>query len=65
MYVNRAFSGTELGTAANPFKTVSKSVFAVRKGGNIYIEQGSYPERMILDKAMTLHSRNGAAVIAL
>lgn len=63
IYADSSFTGAELGTVTNPFRSVLKSVFAVQNGGNVYIEQGSYDERLTIDKPMTLHSQNGTAKI--
>jgi len=65
VYVNGSYTGTEKGTVTQPFNTVEEGVFAVRKGTayTLYIEAGSYDEPMVIDKAMTLLSRNGVATI--
>ena len=63
VYVNGAYAGPELGTVAQPFITVLKGVYAVQSGHNVYIEYNSYFEHPTIHKAMSLHSRNGIAVI--
>ena len=63
IYIDTSFTGTELGTIPNPFRTVLKGTFAVARGHNVHIEQGTYNEQFTIDKAMTLYSRNGTVVI--
>ncbi|MGD8397020.1 MAG: hypothetical protein PVF43_16240, partial [Candidatus Eiseniibacteriota bacterium] len=63
IYVDAAFGGFELGTLAQPFTRVIKGVFAVERTQNVHIEAGTYNESMVIDKAMTLRSQNGSAVI--
>jgi hypothetical protein len=65
VYVNGSYTGTEQGTVTQPFNTVEEGVFAVRAGTayTLYIEAGSYDEQMVIDKAMTLRSRNGVVTI--
>jgi hypothetical protein len=64
-YVNGSYAGIEKGTVSQPFNTVTEGVFAVRAGTaySIYIEAGNYAQPMVIDKAMTLRSRNGIARI--
>jgi hypothetical protein len=62
-YVDNNYGGTEWGTAAQPLRTILKGVYAVRNGYHVYIDAGTYNERFTIDKAMTLHSMNGAVVI--
>jgi hypothetical protein len=63
IYVDAAFGGFELGTLTQPFARVIKGVYAVERTQNVHIEAGTYDESMVIDKAMTLRSRNGSAVI--
>lgn len=65
VYVNGSYTGTEQGTMTQPFNAVEEGVFAVRAGTayTLYVEAGSYDEPMVIDKAMTLRSRNGVATI--
>lgn len=64
-YVNGSYAGVEKGTISQPFNTVPEGVFAVRAGTaySVYIEAGNYAQQMVIDKAMTLRSRNGVARI--
>ena len=64
-YVDGSYTGKEWGTLAQPFKTLQKGLFAVRKGTDysVYIEAGTYDEQFVIDKAMILRSRNGTAII--
>ncbi len=64
-YSNGSYTGTEKGTVSQPFDTVLEGVFAVRGDTtySVYIEAGNYNEQMVIDKPMTLRSRNGVARI--
>lgn len=62
-YVDNSYTGTEWGTAAQPFRSILKAVYAVKSGEDVYIDTGTYNERFTINKAMTLHSMNGTVVI--
>lgn len=63
VYVDGAYSGTERGTAGAPFEFVRRGIFGVVRGSSVHIEAGSYPETMVIEKAMTLRARNGMVTI--
>jgi bacillolysin len=63
VYVDSAFSGTELGTFANPFNTVWEGYTAASPGDRLFIRVGSYPQTILLEKAMEVLSYDGSAVI--
>lgn len=50
-YVDGSYSGTQVGTALNPFKTVTQAVNAASaSGATIHIKAGSYPENITISK---------------
>ena len=59
VYVDTDFGGARRGTVGNPFRFVAEGYFSVTRGSNLHIEAGNYDEPFRLDKAMTLHARNG------
>jgi nitrous oxidase accessory protein NosD len=63
--VDGSYTGWEEGTVTQPFNTVIEGAFAVRRGTahTLYIEAGSYNEQIIIDKAMTVRSRNGVVIL--
>jgi hypothetical protein len=64
IYVDWAnVSGTEDGSPAHPFITVTRGYGAVTAGDVIVIRAGSYSERITLDKAITVQSEGGIALI--
>lgn len=63
VYVDGAYTGTEWGTATQPFKGILKGAFAVRAGYHMYIKTGNYSGGFSLTKAMTLHAQNGVVRI--
>jgi hypothetical protein len=63
VYANAAFAGTERGTLSEPFRTLYKAVTAVITSSDLHIQAGSYPESLILDRAVVLHARNGTVTI--
>lgn len=63
MYVNGSYGGTERGTVNAPFEFVRRGIFGVRRWSTLYIEAGSYPETMVIERAMTLRARNGMVTI--
>jgi lysyl endopeptidase len=63
VYVNAGYVGDEQGTMTQPFKRFKKGFFGVIRGHDLYVEAGSYNERLVIDKAMIIHARNGTAVI--
>jgi hypothetical protein len=62
-YVDDDASGFEDGSSANPFNTVIEGIDDVPTNGFVRIIPGTYPETMIVDRAMKLHSCGGTAVI--
>jgi hypothetical protein len=73
VYVDRANSGTEDGSAANPYNTFTEGAFRVAAGGSVSIQAGSYPETLVLvtkdpaglviDRPMTIQATGGSVTI--
>lgn len=63
VYVDGSYFGSEEGTVTQPFNTLVKGFFAVIRSSDLYLESGSYDEPMVLEKAMTIHARNGVVTI--
>ncbi len=63
VFANLSFGGTEVGTVAQPFNTVIEGTFAVIAGSTLHVEAGSYPERILIEKAMIISPRNGSVTI--
>jgi hypothetical protein len=57
--VNRAYGGTEEGTPARPFRTVTAAHGFAWHGSRIKIQPGSYPEVLTLSKQLTVLGGNG------
>jgi len=63
IHVNRAYSGTELGTAAQPFNTVTEANNFAWDGTRIKIRTASYPEALTFNKRLTLLADGGPVTI--
>lgn len=63
VYVNGGYGGVEQGTVSQPFQRFKNGSFGVIRGHTLYVEAGSYNDRLVIDRAMVIHSRNGTAVI--
>jgi M6 family metalloprotease-like protein len=63
LWVDFAYSGTELGTFSKPFNTLAEAVTAARAGCSIYIKAGSSSERFRISKQLNIKSYGGAATI--
>jgi hypothetical protein len=57
VWVNKAFVGTERGTQAAPFNTVTEGVKVV------HIQSGTYNEAMTISRNMELRAENGSVTI--
>jgi hypothetical protein len=62
-YVDANATGFEDGSNAHPFKTVIEGVLDVPTNGVVLIRPGTYPERLIIQRAMQLRSSGGTVVI--
>ena len=60
VYVDVATSGSDKGTASNPFNTLDEVARFVADDGEVFIEPGTYPENVLIARPMTL-KRNGAS----
>jgi hypothetical protein len=63
VYVNGGYTGVEQGTLAQPFQRFKRGSFGVIRGHDLHVEAGSYNESLVIDRAMTIHARNGTVVI--
>ena len=63
IFVSSTYSGVERGTITEPFNTITEGVYAVIGGSDVLIVEGSYDERLTIDKPMTLNTVLGGTVI--
>jgi hypothetical protein len=63
VYVDRNYSGPELGTLPQPFNTVGEGVNAASTYRAVWISAGNYNEPMTINKRLELRSRGGTATI--
>jgi len=63
IYVDGAYTGTEDGSAKQPFNTVAEGVSALSSGGLLVIKNGSYSETMTLNKRMDVWAADGEVII--
>jgi hypothetical protein len=63
LFVDRAASGPESGTASEPFRTIAPANDVSSNGDLIYIGTGTYPGAITLSKKLTVVSRNGPVTI--
>jgi len=63
VYVNDSYNGTEEGTVSQPFNRVIESVYAVERGEDVFLDDGTYDEEIVIDKALTLLSTGGNVII--
>src|SRR5215475_10210128 len=65
IYVKNAYGhvGSEDGSVARPYSTVSKGYSAAMPGDTLVIATGYYPESITFDKPITIRSECGAATI--
>lgn len=62
-FVDRGYSGTQAGTFLNPWRALGSAFSAVPAGGRVWIAPGSYSDKGIFTKAMTLDASLGGVVI--
>ncbi len=63
VFVDRNTVAFERGTNAAPFVNVTRGVYAVLANSTLNVRAGSYADRLIVDKAMTIRAINGAVVV--
>jgi len=63
LYVNAGHHGRKQGTQSAPCITISDAYIAARRGTEIHIHAGSYPEKLKLDKPAVLLSEGGSVTI--
>jgi hypothetical protein len=71
VYVDWSNTGTEDGTAAHPYNTVTEGAYRAAPGATVSIESGNYSETLVIsntgylliDRPMTLIATNGIVTI--
>jgi hypothetical protein len=63
LYVNAGHNGHTQGTQSAPCITISAAYIAARRGAEIHIHAGFYPEKLKFDKPATLLSEGGSVTI--
>ena len=64
VYTDTALSGTELGTAASPFRTLYRAAnFCVLSGGTISMAPGRYQENLTVNRPMIMTAPHGGVLI--
>jgi len=64
VYVDDQYTGISVGTAAQPFKTVSSAVHAACAGAELHIKHGPYFEALMLNKPLRVVAEGGSVTIA-
>lgn len=62
-WADAAFSSTQLGTYAAPYRTFSGAVNATANGGTVVLKPGNYPGPITISRPLTIDSFRGAATI--
>jgi hypothetical protein len=65
VFVNRAHSGFEDGSAFTPYNTVQEGVAAVHPTGIVWISAGNYNERLTIHRPMTLQVTGNSGVVRI
>ena len=65
VFVNRAHTGFEDGSAFDPYNTVQEGVAAVNPTGIVWISAGNYNERVVIDRPMTLLVTGNSGVVRI
>ena len=63
IYVNKNSTTWQLGSAANPYRTVGAGNFATVPGDTVVIQAGSYSGAVTLNRASTLTPQGGVVII--
>jgi hypothetical protein len=63
LYVNKDYSGSELGLRSQPYRTIGAANDVAWSGARLRINPGSYNEKLTLFKKLTLTSNGGIVVI--
>ncbi len=63
VWVDFTYTGTELGTQAQPYNTLAEAIDAVEAGDEIIIKAGTTSETLTIDKNVTIESSGGTATI--
>lgn len=64
VYVDASAKDGGNGSATYPFRTIAEGVSAVALGGTVHVAAGTYPEKLYIDKSLTLQGAGeGSTVI--
>lgn len=63
IYVDRNYTGTELGTPTQPFRTVTAAYNLAWDGARIKVKAGVYPETLSMSKQVTILGIGGTVTI--
>jgi hypothetical protein len=63
VYVDANYSGVSNGTMPGPFPSLNQGIAVVPENGHLWVKTASYPAPVAFDKAMTIRSYEGTAVI--
>lgn len=64
-WVDFSYSGTEVGSPAQPFNTVAEALQVVPPGGRIWFRPGSTPESPLVDQSITFAALGGPVTLGL
>ena len=56
-------TGTEKGTRPFPWNTVAEGITDANTGGNVRIQEGSYPENLTITKSVILRNWGGSVIV--
>lgn len=63
IYVDDSASGSEDGSAAHPYKTISSALDKAKDGDKIFVAKGKYKENIVVDDGIEIHGADRDDVI--
>jgi nitrous oxidase accessory protein NosD len=63
VYVNGCAAGPGNGSLSNPYNTLTRAVDLAPPGSPLVVQSGSYPERLTIEKKLTITASGGPVLI--
>lgn len=54
IYVDDSAKGTQNGTSSHPYKSITKALKNVKKGGEVYVRKGTYKENIVVPEGVEI-----------